>query len=256
MQEGLLHRIVSTRYRHSLVLKGGLLFFQLQGIVARPTKDIDLQVSGEGRDEILLQDVLKAASTIDIEDGLKFDQSSIEVVRIAGQTEHGGVRGHIFGYLGNARTRLQIDMGSGDFITGGSVQRPYRTLLENRSFSVQTYPNETIAAEKIEAVISLGTINSRYKDLYDLFVLLVNAGVSEKEVTEATVNTFTRRQTALPRLPESLSARHWESAAFDIEWSRFLRRIGTNSPELSVLRRELLPRLIRLYEAVWSRINE
>ena len=42
MQESLLHRIVSTDYADSIALKGGLLFYQFQGMAARPTKDIDL----------------------------------------------------------------------------------------------------------------------------------------------------------------------------------------------------------------------
>ena len=48
-QVGLLHRVVSTEYENSIILKGGLLFYQLQGMVARPTKDIDLL--GEGKSE-------------------------------------------------------------------------------------------------------------------------------------------------------------------------------------------------------------
>lgn len=253
-QEGLLHRIVATTYGDSVVLKGGLLFYQIQGIVARPTKDIDLLGLGEDRNETLVQDVLHAASVVEIEDGLTFDRNSIEVAGVSRQTKHGGVRGHILGYLGNARSRLQIDMGFDDYITGGPVKRPYRTLLANRSFSIQTYPDETVAAEKIEALISLGIINSRYKDLYDLFTLLVNAGISEDEVIQATANTVTQRQTALPEKPESLSPHHWDSADFDTEWSRFLKRIGADTPHLSDVQDELLPRLVRIYGAVRSRI--
>jgi len=157
-QEGLLHRMASTQLASSIVLKGGLLFFQLQGMVARPTKDIDLLGSSDRRAEGLLQELLDAASSVEIEDGLTFDRSSIDVAPIAGQTEHGGIRGDILAYLGSARTRIQIDMGFGDVITGGPVERPYRTVLGNRSFSIQTYSDETMAAEKIEAIISQGSL--------------------------------------------------------------------------------------------------
>lgn len=92
-QEGLLHRIVSTEYNDAVVLKGGLLFYQLQGLVARPTKDIDLLGSYDAPEEIQLQDILEAASKVEIEDGLMFDTNSILVEPISGQTQHGGVRG-------------------------------------------------------------------------------------------------------------------------------------------------------------------
>ncbi|MCK5201179.1 MAG: hypothetical protein KAR21_22650, partial [Spirochaetales bacterium] len=36
-QEGILHRIMMTQYSKEVVLKGGLLFYQLQGFIARPT---------------------------------------------------------------------------------------------------------------------------------------------------------------------------------------------------------------------------
>ncbi len=255
-QEGLLHRMVSTELASSIVLKGGLLFFQLQGMIARPTKDIDLLGLSERREEALLQDLLDAASTVEIDDGLTFDRSSIDVAPIAGQTEHGGIRGHILAHLGSARTRIQIDMGFGDVITEGPVERPYRTLLGNRSFSIQTYSDETVAAEKIEAIVSLGIINSRYKDLYDLFTLLVDTAVSEGSVIEATSNTFARRRTSLPEKPESLSPRHWDSTAFSAEWDRFLKRINADSPELFLLRKELLPRLLRIYSAARARTLE
>jgi hypothetical protein len=136
-QEGLLHRIVSTRYENSVVLKGGLLFYQLQGMAARPTKDIDLMDKRRGGSEAALRTILDSASIVDVDDGLRFDRDSVEVKPIAGQTEHGGVRGGITGYLGTARTHLQIDMGFGDVITGGPVRRYYRTILGNRSFSIQ-----------------------------------------------------------------------------------------------------------------------
>ena len=246
--------MVSTQLASSIVLKGGLLFFQLQGMVARPTKDIDLLGSSDRREEALLQDLLDAATTVVIEDGLTFDRSSIDVAPIAGQTEHGGIRGHILAYLGTARIRIQIDMGFGDVITGGPVERLYRTLLGNRSFSIQTYSVETMVAEKIDAIVSLGIINSRYKDLYDLFTLLVDTGISEGAVIEATSNTFSRRQTSLPEKPESLSPRHWDSTAFNAEWNQFLRRIDADSPELSLLRKELLPRLLGIYSAARTRV--
>lgn len=254
-QEGLLHRIVSTEYKNSVVLKGGLLFYQFRGLIARPTKDIDLLVKNEDGSDVTLRAILHAASIVDIDDGLEFDRDSIDAASIAAQTEHGGVRGTIIGCLGSARTRLQIDMGFGDVITGGPVRQSYRAILGNRSFSIQTYSVETVAAEKIEAVVSLGVINSRYKDLYDLFELLVIGKLSEDKIVDASINTFRNRRTSLPEHPESLSDVHWMSASLATEWNRFLHRIATTSPELDVLRRDLLPCLRRIYDSVRAQIT-
>jgi hypothetical protein len=91
-QEGMLHRIVMTRYSKDIVLKKGLLFYQLQGFIARPTKDSDLLGSDRSNSETLLQDILTEACKIEIEDRLRFNPSSIEEKLITGQTKHGGVR--------------------------------------------------------------------------------------------------------------------------------------------------------------------
>ena len=102
----------------------------------------------ENGSEDTLRAILDAASSVDIDDGLEFDHDSIDVAPIAGQTEHGGVRATIVGYLGTARTRLQIDMGFGDVMTGGPVRRSYRTIFGDRSFSIRTYSDETVAVRE------------------------------------------------------------------------------------------------------------
>lgn len=48
MQEGLLHRTVSTELADSILLKGGLLFFQLQGMIARTAPHLETAVSRFG----------------------------------------------------------------------------------------------------------------------------------------------------------------------------------------------------------------
>ncbi len=247
-QEGLLHRIVSTEYKDEVVLKGGLLFYQLQGVVSRPTKDIDLLGKDKSGSEATFRSILSTASNVQLNDGLEFDQNSIDIKPIAGQTEHGGIRGTIIGYLGTARTRIQIDMGFGDVVFGGPVLQSYRTLLENRSFSMLMYSDASVAAEKLEAVVSLGVINSRYKDLFDLFELLVIIEIPENNIVEAIIHTFLNRRTSLPELPESLSDHYWASTSFSTEWHRFLRRIEASSPDMDVLCRVLLPRLRRIYK--------
>lgn len=93
-QEGLLHRIVSTEYESSIILKGGLLFYQLQGMAARPTKDIDLLGKDNGEPETTLRAIIESASTINLDDGLEFDRDSIGVAPITGQVDQ--VREYVY----------------------------------------------------------------------------------------------------------------------------------------------------------------
>ncbi len=126
------------------------------------------------------------------------------------------MRGHIRGYLGNTRNDLQIDMGIGDVVTGGPIRLEYRTLLGNRTFSIDTYSTETVIAEKLDALVSIGIKNSRIRDLYDLYTLLVDETSHAAPATAAAANTFRRRQTDLPVSPGALSDDHWSSESLAI----------------------------------------
>ena len=44
----------------------------------------------------------------------------------------------------------------------------YPTLLNFPAPEILTYSRETVVAEKLEAMVSLGVINSRIKDFFDI----------------------------------------------------------------------------------------
>ena len=247
MQEGLLHRIVCTEYRNKVVLKGGLIFYLRSGITARSTKDIDLLAHDMACDQEAMNNILSTAAKTEVEDGLEFDIESVKTEPIRTQAAQVGVRGHIRGYLGNARNDLQIDMGFGDVITGGPIRLEYRALLGNRTFSIDAYSMETVIAEKLDALVSIGIKNSRIRDLYDLHTLLVDETSNAAPATAAAANTFRHRQTDLPVSPGALSDDHWSSESLAIYWINFLKRIGRDSPTLIDLRSRLLPKLRDIY---------
>ncbi len=70
-----------------------------------------------------------------------------------------------------ARVRLQIDVGFGDAVTPPPVRMDLPVLLDFPMPRLLVYPRETVVAEKLDAIVQLGTANSRMKDFYDLFVL-------------------------------------------------------------------------------------
>ena len=43
--------------------------------------------------------------------------------------------------------------------------------IKERGPHLRAYPIETIVAEKLEALVVLGIVNSRLKDCYDLFLI-------------------------------------------------------------------------------------
>lgn len=56
---------------------------------------------------------------------------------------------------------------------------------------------ETVIAEKLETLGSLGLANSHMKDFYDLHWLATHFNLSQASLKAAIQNTFTRRQSTL-----------------------------------------------------------
>ncbi len=256
MQEGLLHRITRTAYRDNLVLKGGLLLYVRYGTEARTTKDIDLHARDIECDTDTIRHLLASAASITIDDGLTFDVESVRANPIRGQEGVVGVRGHVRGHLGTARGDLQVDVGCGDVITRGPRVIVYPSLLEGDSFRMPIYSVETVIAEKLSALVSIGVTNSRIRDLYDMYVILVKERQDDRFVVDATVNTFRNRRIPTPETPEVLTDGHWSSREFSSYWTAYLRRLGQSEPTIADLQRELLPVLQDIYDQTRGRLRD
>ena len=79
--------------------------------------------------------------------------------------------------------------------------RSYQNLLQTYALERTIY-HLSIIAEKLEIIISLGNLNSRYKDFFDIFVLAHTFSFSGELLQKAILQTFTQRDTAF----QSLSA--------------------------------------------------
>ena len=64
---------------------------------------------------------------------------------------------------------MQADVGFGDLIHPGAVQAESPTLHKLTAPSLRTYTPETMIAEKSQAMVGLGSLNSRMKNFYDIW---------------------------------------------------------------------------------------
>src|SRR5579884_2409668 len=63
---------------------------------------------------------------------------------------------------------------------------------------LRAYPRETVVAEKLEAMVTIGLDNSRMKDFYDLWALSRRFEFERSVLARAIGATFRRRNTGLP----------------------------------------------------------
>ena len=151
--ERLLYRISRSKHSERFVLKGAKLF------------SLWADQTFHEICEALVED-----------DGLIFDAASIRGEEIRADEEYQGVRLKMIARLARAQIPIQVDIGFGDIITPPPTLQVYPTLLDFPPPEILTYSRETVVAEKLEAMLSLGVINSRIKDFFDIRELALKKG--------------------------------------------------------------------------------
>lgn len=161
-----LYRLSRSQYRGQFVLKGAMLLAVRIGAPYRVTRDLDLLGLGEASEPAIHTAVGEIAATT-VDDGLVFNVGTRQVHAIREDNRYGGLRAVMQARLADARIQVQIDVGFGDAITPAASNLEFPTLLDDMpSPNVLAYPNETIVAEKTEAIADLGISNSRMKGLH------------------------------------------------------------------------------------------
>ena len=190
------------------------------------------------------------------------DTMIIEPIR--DEAEYHGLRAKFMARLGNIRIPLQVDIGIGDSIWPEPEYILYPTLLDMPAPRIRAYRKETTIAEKFDAMLELGILNSRMKDFYDIAVLGDSFSFKGEELQRAIRVSLKRRiLTSLPKLPIAFSDEFAQDKDKNVQWGAFLRRIGKRSADLPLqqavikIRNFLLPVLQALiagteFNEVWE----
>jgi len=261
--ERFIYRLSKSPHADQFILKGALMFSAWCGPASRPTMDIDLLGKIDNRIGTITT-VMKDACLTDVEpDGIFFDADTVEAVRITEDAEYECVRVRVHGSLGKARVSIQIDIGFGDVIVPNTSTVSYPAILDFPAPELKGYTMESTIAEKFQAMVKLGVLNSRMKDFYDIWFLSRTFDFKGELLGEAIEKTFEKRNT-----PVNL-----EAALFDpsfgidkdnnVQWRGFIRKAKlVGAPEtfdeivaavklfLEPLARAIAER--KLFNSVWT----
>ena len=192
---------------------------------------LDLLGYGAGSEEQLAATFREVCQVEAEPDGIAFDAESVRVTEIREDQEYGGKRVEVLARLGTARIRLRIDIGFGDAVTLKPDRVEYPTLLDLPSPRILVYPRETVVAEKLQAMVALGMVNSRMKDFFDLLVIAEQISFDGPLLVEAIRATFDRRQTIIPEaIPVGLRDEFATNQDKQTQWRAFLRRSRLDTP--------------------------
>lgn len=101
--------------------------------------------------------------------------------------------------------RMQLDIAFGDVVTPEPGEIEYPALLDLPHPTLCGYPRETVVAEKFQAMVYLGRLNSRMKDFYDLWLLARQFEFNGSTLAQAIKATFSHRRTEIDPDPVALT---------------------------------------------------
>ena len=225
--ERFLFRLATSPYKDNFCLKGGTLLFAYEKFFARPTLDMDFSADKISNSQQSIHDAVAEICIINCaEDGVIFDANSITTETITEFKEYHGIRVHLMAHLDSIRQRIAIDFGFGDTIFPVPQALPFPNILEDvPMMPLSTYPLETVIAEKFQCIVDLADNNTRMKDFFDIYKILTNHTINEKNLAEAIQRTFRNRNTIVRSDGMLFDDNFGTSETMNQMWKNFLKKI-------------------------------
>lgn len=193
MYDRFIERLSISKYKHNFILKGGFYLSTFFGIENRNTMDIDTAFKNADFNEENVVKMIKEIISIDISDNAKINFLGIEEIR--DEDEYGGFRINLIVELYEIKEKFHIDIATGDPITPKEISYKYKTLLDNKVFTVWAYNIETVLAEKIETILNRLEVNGRMRDFYDVYLIYTKEWkkINRETLKKAIKKTFNKR---------------------------------------------------------------
>lgn len=194
--ERFLYRLGLSRHAGSFYLKGGMLLMGLGATSARPTLDIDLLGHIANTPETIartFRDILQTKPKV--QDNVSFSHD-VNVDEITKDALYVGLRVTFPANVHGEKITMKVDIGFGDALYPEPINMEYPTLVPGMPLAqIKSYTKESLIAEKWQAMIQLGSFNSRMKDFYDLWMLSREHSFDLLTLKEAIRQTLERRHT-------------------------------------------------------------
>jgi predicted nucleotidyltransferase component of viral defense system len=220
--ERFLYRLSQSEQRHCFILKGALMLRIWDAPQARPTMDIDMLGRTDNDIDAILAQTQEIIEHPVEDDGVIFHVDSLKAETITEDADYQGVRVLFTGELSGARINMQLDIGFGDVVHPEAYRATFPILLDLPAPELLCYSSESAIAEKFQAMVHLGELNSRMKDFYDIWLLARQFDFVFEPLNVAVERTFEQRNTAVPQsnpLPEGFAERK------QAQWMAFRRRL-------------------------------
>ena len=223
--ERTIYRLSKSEYVDNFVIKGGIYLYAIHDMnYTRATTDIDLMAQLITNDAERMKQIFTEILLVDAEDAIKYDLNTLEVHNITEFKKYHGLNVSVVALLDKTRIPVTIDIGYNDIIVPDKVMMTYPTILDFDAPEIYAYSLESVIAEKLEAIVSNGLGNSRYKDFYDIYVLSTEKSFNEMDLANAIKVTFNHRNTVLTENISGFTEEFYGDRLHESRWASFLKK--------------------------------
>lgn len=165
----LLRQISESKYRSDFVFKGGFEIMTLIGAPLRTTTDLDVTLNhySLNADELkkIFFDIFEHA-----EGPIHFEITQVKSEM--NENKYPGFRLGVIGTMGKTRSKLNIDISTGDVIYPNPIKFMHTNFIDaHDKITINAFPQEQIMADKLITIYQKGPNNTRAKDFYDIWAL-------------------------------------------------------------------------------------
>ena len=223
--ERTIYRISVSPYADHFILKGGIFLYAVFGKnYGRATTDLDFLARRISNSAEEMKSVFSDILSLDTDDALTFDLDSIAVENITEFKEYHGLHISAAAYLDRTRIPIGIDIGFGDVVYPNAAEMEFPVILDMDPPKIIAYSLESVIAEKLEAIVHNGSLNSRYKDFYDIYVLSEKYSFSYQNLKNAIVETFANRRTEMTLDTPAFKEEFLNDPMHQTRWNAFLKK--------------------------------
>ena len=226
MFERFLERLSLSRYKDKFILKGGMLISAIVGIDTRTTMDLDATIRGLSFSEENILKTIGDICSLYIDDGVVLTVSGVLPIRA--DDKYGGFRTKITAVYDTIETPFSIDISTGDVITPNPVKFIFRGMFDDeKQIEIWAYNIETVISEKLETVLRRGSLNTRLRDFYDIYVLHTTQSYDVSLLKDAFSATAHHRNTAGQVSDSNTILKHIEnSMELRQQWDKYRREFA------------------------------
>lgn len=222
--ERFLYRLSMSQHADKFILKGALMLRVWNAPQQRPTMDIDF-LGQPGNDIRSIENIVREICSIEVEpDGIVFNPTTVVGQVIRADADYEGVRIRFQGLIESARVKIQIDIAFDPFLPTELVINNYPTILGFPIPRLKSYSRESTVSEKLQAMVFLGTANSRVKDFYDIWLISRYFDFDGETLASAIKTTFEHRRTQLEAMPVAFATKFVTDPVNTNRWQAFITR--------------------------------